>query len=60
MLKEGRRHNTRLASRGVTHSHLCLVFQLGFCAGLRVLCSKIPHDRQAWERQTVQKRLYSC
>lgn len=43
-------YNTRFASCGVTCLHLSSVFQLGFCAGLTVLCSEIPHERKAWER----------
>ena len=45
--------NTRLASCGVTCLDSSSVFQLGFSAGLTVLCSKIPHERQAWERCTI-------
>ena len=46
--------NTRLASCGVTCLNSSLVFQLGFCGRLTVLCSEIPHERQAWERQAVK------
>jgi hypothetical protein len=42
--------NTRLASCGVTYLNSSSVFQLGFSAGLTVLCSENPHERQAWER----------
>ncbi len=42
--------NTRLASCGVTCLNSGSVFQLDFCAGLTVLFSEIPHERQAWER----------
>lgn len=42
--------NTRLASCGLTCLNSSSVFQLGFSAGLTVLCSEIPHERQAWER----------
>lgn len=42
--------NTRLASCGVMCLHSSSVFILGFSAGLTVLCSEIPHERQAWER----------
>lgn len=48
--EEQRRHNTRLASCGVTYLHSSSVFQLGFSGRLTVLCSEIPHERQAWER----------
>ena len=48
--KEGRSANTRLASCGVTWVNSSSFFQLGFSAGLTVLCSEIPHERQAWER----------
>lgn len=51
-MNKGRRHNTRLASCGVTCLHSSSVFQLGFGAGLTVLCSEIPHERQAWERSS--------
>src|SRR5690554_4368059 len=40
--------NTRLASCGVTCLHSSSVFQLGFSGRLTVLCSEIPHERQAW------------
>ena len=42
--------NTRLASCGLTFLNSSSVFQLGFSAGLTVLLSEIPHERQAWER----------
>ena len=48
--EEQRRHNSRLASCGVTCLHSSSVFQLGFCAGLTVLFSEIPHERQAAKR----------
>lgn len=48
--KEQRRHNTRLASCGVTCLHSSSVFQLDFCSRLTFLCSENPHERQAWER----------
>ncbi len=34
----------------MTCLHSSSVFQLGFSAGLTVLCSEIPHERKAWER----------
>lgn len=43
-------YNTRLASCGVKWLNSSAVFQLGFSAGLTVLYSEIPHERQAWER----------
>jgi hypothetical protein len=48
--KEGRSANTRFASCGLTCLHSSSVFQLGFSAGLTVLCPEIPHERKAWER----------
>ena len=42
--------NTRLASCGVTCLYSSSVFQLGFSAGLTVLCSENPHESRAWER----------
>jgi len=42
--------NTRLASCGVTSLNSSSVFHFNFSAGLTVLCSEIPHERQAWER----------
>jgi hypothetical protein len=59
--KEQRTANTRLASCGVTCLHSSSVFQLGFSAGLTVLCSEIPHERQAWERyaQAEKRQRYS-
>ncbi len=42
--------NSRLASCGVTCLNSSSVFQLGFSAGLTVLYSETPHERQAWER----------
>ncbi|MBE2189794.1 MAG: hypothetical protein IAE98_10025 [Candidatus Kapabacteria bacterium] len=46
-------YNTRFASCGVSCLHSSSIFQLGFCGGLTVLCSENPHERKAWERQTV-------
>src|SRR5690606_25117979 len=42
--------NMRLASCGVKCLNSSAVFQLGFSAGLTVLCSDIPHERQAQKR----------
>ena len=42
--------NRRLAQWRVTWLHSSSVFQLGFSGRLTVLCSEIPHERQAWER----------
>lgn len=42
--------NMRLASCGVKWLNSSSVFQLGFCAGLTVLCPEIPHERQAQKR----------
>lgn len=42
--------NTRLASCGMTWLNSSSVFQLGFSAALTVLCSEIPHERQARNR----------
>jgi hypothetical protein len=42
--------NMRLASCGVTCLNSSSVFQLGFSAGLTVLSSEIPHERQAPNR----------
>ena len=42
--------NMGLASCGVTCLNSSAVFQINFSAGLTVLCSEIPHERQAWER----------
>ena len=42
--------NMRLASCGVKCLNSSAVFQINFSAGLTVLCSEIPHERQAWER----------
>ena len=49
-IEEARTGNTRLVSCGVTVVNSSSVFQLGFSAGLTVLCSEIPHERQALER----------
>ena len=48
--KEARLPNMRLASCGVQWLNSSSVFQINFSAGLTVLCSEIPHERQAWER----------
>lgn len=48
--KEGRTGNMRLASCGVKRLNSSAVFQFNFCAGLTVLCSEIPHERQAQKR----------
>ncbi len=42
--------NMRLASCGVKCLNSSSVFQLGFSAGLTVLCPEIPHERQAQNR----------
>lgn len=42
--------NMRLASCGVKCLNSSSVFKLGFGAGLTVLCSEIPHERQAQKR----------
>ena len=42
--------NMRLASCGVTCLNSSSVFQINFSAGLTVLCSEIPHERQAQKR----------
>lgn len=43
-------HNMRLASCGVKCLNSSSVFQIKFSAGLTVLCSAIPHERQAPKR----------
>ncbi len=48
--KEARTGNMRLASCGVKCLNSSSVFQLGFSAGLTVLYSVIPHERQAQKR----------
>lgn len=48
--REQRRHNMRLASCGVTSLNSSSFFQLGFGAGLTVLCSETPHERQEQKR----------
>ncbi len=48
--KEARTANMRLASCGVTVVNSSAVFQINFSAGLTVLCSEIPHERQAQKR----------
>ena len=40
----------RLASCGVKCLNSSAVFQINFSAGLTVLCSEIPHERQAQKR----------
>ena len=42
--------NMRLASCGVKCLNSSAVFQFNFSAGLTVLCSEIPHERQAQKR----------
>ena len=42
--------NMRLASCGVKCLNSSAVFQINFSAGLTVLCSEIPHERQAQKR----------
>ena len=42
--------NMRLASCGVKCLISSSVFQINFSAGLTVLCSEIPHERQAQKR----------
>ena len=42
--------NMRLASCGVKWLNSSSVFQINFSAGLTVLCSEIPHERQAQKR----------
>ena len=42
--------NMGLASCGVTCLNSSAVFQINFSAGLTVLCSEIPHERQAQKR----------
>lgn len=42
--------NMRLASCGVKWLNSSSVFQLGICAGLKVLCPEVPHQRQAQKR----------
>ena len=42
--------HTGLASCGVTCLNSSVVFQINFSAGLTVLCSEIPHERQAQKR----------
>jgi len=53
--QEGRTANMGLASCGVKWLNSSAVFQINFIAGLTVLCLEIPHERQAQNRQTVQK-----
>ncbi|ADQ15924.1 hypothetical protein Lbys_0128 [Leadbetterella byssophila DSM 17132] len=48
--KESRPNNMRLASCGVTFLNSSAVFQINFSAGLTVLYSGIPHERQAQKR----------
>ena len=47
---EARTANMRLASCGVKWLNSSSVFQINFSAGLTVLCSEIPHERQAQKR----------
>jgi hypothetical protein len=42
--------NSRLASCGVKCLNSSAIFQINFSAGLTVLCSEIPHERQAQKR----------
>jgi len=42
--------NSGLASCGVKCLNSSSVFQINFSAGLTVLCSEIPHERQAQKR----------
>lgn len=51
---EARTANMGLASCGVKYLNSSSVFQINFSAGLTVLCSEIPHERQA------QKRWLQC
>ena len=53
--KEARTGNMRLASCGVKCLNSSAVFQINLSAGLTVLCSEIPHERQAQKRQSVKK-----
>jgi hypothetical protein len=48
--KEGRSANMGLASCGLKCLNSNAVFQIIFSAGLTVLCSEIPHERQAPKR----------
>lgn len=48
--EEARCPNMRLASCGGKWLNSSSVFQLGFSAGLTVLCPEIPHERQALDR----------
>ena len=48
--KEARSGNMGLASCGVKCLNSSVVFQINFSAGLTVLCSEIPHERQAQNR----------
>ena len=43
--------NMRLASCGVKCLNSSVVFQINFSGGLTVLCSEIPHERQAQKRK---------
>jgi hypothetical protein len=49
-IEKGRPANMRLASCGVKCLHSDSVFQINFSAGLTVLCSEVPHERQAQKR----------
>ncbi len=48
--------NMRLASCGVKCLNSSAVFQLGFSAGLTVLCFEIPHERQAQKRYRAVRK----
>ena len=48
--KEARLPNMRLASCGVKWLNSSVVFQINFSAGLTVLSSETPHERQAQNR----------
>ena len=43
-------YNSRLASCGVQCLNSSVVFQFNFSSGLTVLCTEIPHERQAAKR----------
>ena len=49
-------YNMRLASCGVKCLNSSSVFQINFSAGLTVLCSEIPHERQAQKRYGQVKK----
>jgi hypothetical protein len=50
--KEARCPNMRLASYGVKWLNSSSIFQINISTGLTVLCSEIPHERQAQNRYT--------